>query len=268
MAADNKREITCDYPYEDNNKHCYTRETILSITHSPNQLTVDKTTNHLYFSFDSGQGEYSAAKVLIGNKRIKILKGIKDAFAMASDPKTGEIYFGGSHGIYRYNSTAMKLRRLNAKNLDIWWLFVKDALYFIKFPSLIAFKYANRTMSYMSQLKGIIVHQFVIDSEGNIFFLNITGLYGIKPGKKEAILIADRPKFLGIATDNTGLVYLCNEDGIYVMAKMIQKIRRILNIQGVLGLTFDRDNNIIYSNSHDIVKLTPVLKETYYKTIK
>ncbi|XP_049875877.1 ommochrome-binding protein-like [Pectinophora gossypiella] len=255
----------CEIQSDDVGSQCFRKEIITSLPHSPNQLAVDRLTNHLYFSFDSGQGEYVPAKMQIGNDTIMVLKGVKDAFAIASDIDTGEIYFGGSHGIYRYTPKAKKLRRLAIDNLDIWWLVVnKNVIYFIKFPSLSAYKYENRTIKFMSQLQSHSVQQFVYDHDGNIFFINNTGLYGIKNGEDNAILIGDNPRFLGMATDNNGVVYLCSEDGIFKMTKVVQKLKRVINIQGILGITFDKDNNIIYSDSHDLVRLFPVTKENYF----
>lgn len=233
---------------------CYNKETLANIPHSPNQLAVDRTSNVLYFSFDSGMGEFVPGKLTIGNNTLFVLKGIRDAFAIASDFATGDLYFGGSHGIYKYSPDLRSLKRLAVQNLDVWWLVIRRKIYFIKFPSLSAFKYENRSIRYVEQLRNHTVHQFVFDKEDNIYFINNTGLFGIKSGSMEAHLLKDHPKFIGMARDNYGYVYLCSEDGIFMIRKM-HKITRVIGVKGVLGLTFDRNNNIIYSDSHEIVRL-------------
>ncbi|KAJ8715308.1 hypothetical protein PYW08_005289 [Mythimna loreyi] len=258
----------CDVVSTDPTKHCYVKETLSTVAHSPNQLSVDKTTNTLYFSFDFGQGEYVPAIMHIESRNLSVLKGVKDAFAIANDPKTGEMYFGGSHGIYKYTPITKSLQRLNIPNLDIWWLYIKKNIYFIKFPSLNAYYYANRTVRAVPELKGDIVHQFVLDKEDNIFFINGTGLFGIKHGNNKPILLRDHPRFLGIATDNNGYVHVCSEDGIFVVTKMVQKVKKVINVQGVLGLTFDKGNHIIYSDSHEIVRLVPMATENYYDKVR
>ncbi|XP_026732924.1 ommochrome-binding protein-like [Trichoplusia ni] len=258
----------CDVVSTDPSKHCYVKETLTTIAHSPNQLSVDKTTNTLYFSFDFGQGEYVPAILNIETKSLSVLKGVKDAFAISNDPATGEMYFGGSHGIYKYSAANKSLQRLNINNLDIWWLFIKKNIYFIKFPSLSAFYYENKTVRAVQELRGDIVHQFVLDKEDNIFFINGTGLFGIKRDHYRPVLLRDHPRFLGIATDNNGIVHVCSEDGIFVVTKMVQKVKKVINVQGVLGLTFDKSNNIIYSDSHEIVRLVPMARETYYDQIR
>ncbi|CAH2044267.1 unnamed protein product, partial [Iphiclides podalirius] len=170
------------------------------------------------------------------------------------------MYFGGSNGIYRYDSVLQTLKRLAVKNLDIWWLFFKKNIYFIRFPSLNAYYYHERTVKPISYLKNVTVNQFVFDNEDNLFFINGTGLYGIKNGESDIILMRDNPRFLGMAANNKGHVYLCSENEIFVISKMIQKVKKIVNIQGVLGMTFDKDNNLIYSDSREIIRLLPVSK--------
>lgn len=261
-------EKFCDMHSNDITKQCFVKEVIASLAHSPNQLAVDKLTNSLYFSFDSGQGEYIPGRLHIGeNGSLVILKGVKDAFAVANDADTGTMYFGGSHGIYKYDPVNKTLKRLAINNLDIWWLVIKKNIYFIKFPSLTAYRYENKTIKHVSQLRNHSVHQFVFDMDDNIFFINNTGLYGVKNGDYNAVLIRDYPRFLGMATDNNGYVYVCSEDGIFIVSKLVQKVKRIISIQGVLGLTFDKHNNLIYSDSHEIVRLVPVSKEDYYATV-
>lgn len=248
-------EKLCNFHSDYVTEQCYKKEILATIPHSPNQIAVDRISNVLYFSFDSGMGEYIPGKLKIGNNTLYVLKGIKDAFAMASDFANGDLYFGGSHGIYKYNPALRSLKRLAVQHLDIWWLIIRRKIYFIKFPSLSAFKYENRSIKYVEQLRNHTVHQFVFDKEDNIYFINNTGLFEIKSESQEAILLRDQPKFIGMATDNHGYVYLCSDDGIFIISKVLERVKKIINIQGVLGLTFDRDNNIIYSDSHEIVRL-------------
>ncbi|XP_034834996.1 ommochrome-binding protein-like [Maniola hyperantus] len=253
----------CDLLSEETSTQCYIKDNLASLAHSPNQLAVSQS-NTLYFSFDSGQGEYLPALLNLDTKKLTVLKGVKDAFAISRDSETDEIYFGGSHGIYKYDPTFKTLKKLGVNNLDIWWIQVKEKLYFIKFPSLKVYYYENKTFKPLTELKNMIVHQFVFDDDNNIFFINSSGLFGIKHGENNVIFLKDNPKFLGMAVDNSGHVHLCSENGIYVISKMVQKVRRIVSVQGVLGITFDKDNRLIYSDSREIVRLKPVSREEYY----
>ncbi|XP_026758474.2 ommochrome-binding protein-like [Galleria mellonella] len=248
----------CDLQSNDITKQCFVKETLASLPHSPNQLAVDRSSNILYFSFDIGQGEYIPATLRIDTKKVTVLKGVKDAFAVAANTATGDIYFGGSHGIYKYNRLIKVLKRLSVSNLDIWWLFIKNYVYFIKFPSLSAFYYQNKALKPVPQLKSTTVHQFVIDKDDNTIFINGTGLFSIKNDSNIATLLKNSPKFFGMSINSEGHVYVCSEDGIFVISEMFQKVKRIINIQGVLGFTFDKHNNIIYTDSHELIRLLPV----------
>lgn len=246
----------CDQLSENLNGRCYIKENLASMVHSPNQLAFNSVTNTLYFGFDSGQGEYLPAVYNIDTKKLTVLKGVKDAFAMASD--ANEVYFGGSYGIYRYNPVLKRLKRLGVSNLDIWWIQANAKIYFIKFPSLRLYYYENRQIKPVPQLRNSTINQFVFDSDNNIFFINSTGLFGVKNGSNNVVFIKDNPKFNGIAVDTSGHVHLCSDDGVYVIGKMLQKVKLVFNLSGVLGMTFDKDNNLIYSDSHDIIRLKPV----------
>ncbi|CAH4029855.1 unnamed protein product [Pieris brassicae] len=250
----------CEFPSEETNKQCFVKQTLASLAHSPNQLAVDKLTNTLYFSFDAGQGEYLPGALQIDTKRLTVLKGVKDAFAIASDEVANEMYFGGSHGVYKYNPTFKTLKRLDVSNLDIWWLVVKERLYFVRFPSLKAYSYLNRTVRAMPEIQHT-VNQFVFDAENNIYFINSSGLFSVKYNESHALLVKTYPRFLGIATDNTRQIYLSSEDTIYVLSKILQKLKAIVSIPGVMGMSFDRENNLIYSNSQEIVRLTTTNEE-------
>ncbi|XP_047535791.1 ommochrome-binding protein-like [Vanessa atalanta] len=257
-SAINQNKI-CDLLTDYSSRRCYIKENLASLAHSPNQLAFSGVTNTLYFSFDSGQGEYLPASFNIDTRRLTVLKGIKDAFAMASD-SANEIYFGGSHGIYKYSPISRSLKRLGVSNLDIWWIQVKSKIYFIKFPSLKLYYYENRKIKSVSLLRNSTINQFVIDSDDNIFFINSTGLFGVQNGSSNIVFMKKDPRYYGIALDNAGHVYLCCEDGVYVVGKMLQKVKKFLNIHGIMGMTFDKDNNLIYSDSHDIFRLKPVSK--------
>lgn len=249
-------EVTGDNP----TSQCYTKETLVTMAHSPHQLALDNESNTLFFSFDSGQGEYIPALYKIDSQQLTVLKGVRDAFAIAYDPMHKEMYFGGTHGIYKFNTNVKSLKRLNINNLDIWWLFVKTQIYFIKFPSLNAYSYLNGSILSMNELSEIVIHQMVLDVDDNIFFTNNSGLYGMTPDNQKATLIKENPRFINLAVDHNGFVYVCSDDGIYVVNKMVRKLKKLVNINGVLGFTFDKDNNIIYSDSHDIIRLLPLDK--------
>lgn len=265
MAATAKKSTKyCSFLRSDVQKHCFLKEVLSIQSHSPNQLAIDRKSNTLYFSFDNGQGEFIPAMLNLDSKQIKILKGVKDAFAIANNNGTGDAYFGGSNGIYKYRFNEKQLLRLSVK-VDVWWLHIRKDIYFVQFPSLNAFVYKNKGVKSVEQLRKTIVHQFVFDSEQNVFFVNGSGLYGIKKGSWNHILLRDRPPFFAMAVDVTGQVFVSSEDGIYVVSKLAQKVKRIVTVPGVQGIAFDQNNFMVYSDSHELARLVPVSAEAYYQ---
>ncbi|XP_047992792.1 ommochrome-binding protein-like [Leguminivora glycinivorella] len=240
-------------------KKCHLRESLVIIDHSANQIAVDKKSNTLYFSFDAGQGEFNPALIGIDSKKLKLLKGVKDAFAIATDDKTGDVYFGGSNGIYKYSHLTSKLMRLDIKQLDVWWLVIRNHIYYIQFPDLKAYVYKCKMIKLLEQLYNSVMNQFVFDAEKNIYFINGTGLYRVGRDDTKVVLLRSTPKFLGMTTNIYGTVYVCSDSGIYYIRKD-QKLAKYVSIQGVLALTFDKDNHLIYSDSRELVRLLPMEK--------
>ncbi|XP_063365223.1 ommochrome-binding protein-like [Cydia amplana] len=239
-------------------KHqCYLKEVLASIPHIPNQLAVHTKTNTLYFSSDV-DGEYVPLILNIDSKDLKLIKGVKDAYAIASNNIDDEIYFGGSNGIHRYRPVDKTLTSLAITNLDIWWLYFKKNLYFIQFPHLNVYVYKDRTIKVVSQLRNTQVNQFVFDGEGYIFFVNVSGLYGVKKFSHQHILLRAKPQFLGMASDNKGTVFVSSDSAIYVVNTTDQKVKRVVRVPGVMAMAFDNENHLIYSDGQELVRLLAV----------
>lgn len=266
-VIEGKLEKFCDVISSDDKKPCYRKETLTRIAHCPNQLAVDTASNVLYFTVDSGHNSFSPAFISLNapekSRQIGILRGIKDAFAITSDNKNFDMYFGGHSGIYKYNTVFKNLKRLYIENLDIWWLFVKKSIYFIRFPSLKAYSYTNKSMRLVPELEDYVVYQFVVDSRSNIFFINETGLYGIIRQYEQPVLFKDNATFLGISMDNKDSVYVYSDDGIYVVSRVKMLLVKFMNVPDVTGITFDKANNIIYSDSKEITRLLPFTVEEF-----
>lgn len=258
----------CDVLSMDTSKQCYIKEILAKITHCPNQITFDRTTNSLYFSLDTGDNTYIPTFFRMDNKKMGILKGIKDAFTVASDYENFNIYFGGNHGIYKYNTMFKILKRLLIPHLDIWWLFVKKNIYFIQFPSLKAYQYSEKVIEEVPELENKTVHQFVLDYKDNFIFVNSSGLYSVKKGGYNAKLLKSGRTFLSVAVDNNNIVHVCGDDAIFVVSRIKQKVMRIITIPGVTGIAFDKSNNIIYCDAQEIARLIPVSQDIYNKMEK
>ncbi|CAH0722742.1 unnamed protein product, partial [Brenthis ino] len=105
--------------------------------------------------------------------------------------------------------------------------------------------------------KGHIKHKFAIDGDNDIFITNETGLYRIKNGTDHRIFYEGPKLFRAIEINNKGRAYFTGQNGIFIANKESNTLEKIAHIKNIFGLAFDNDNNIIYSNPSEIIKLVP-----------
>lgn len=92
-----------------------------------------------------------------------------------------------------------------------------------------------------------------------MFFTNDTGLYRQKIGSHDAVYYKDSKdiSFNDFAVNKAGDVYVGSIfSGIYSLSKNTDEMERVLNVT-TLGLTFDGDDNIIYSDFDKVYRLRP-----------
>ncbi|CAG9782883.1 unnamed protein product [Diatraea saccharalis] len=240
------------------------RKIIIDGIDRPYQLAYHAKENRqeiVYFSYNCGlfnESTFEVGYAVNGTPVPVPIKGVKNGFATAINVKDNVIYYGGSDGIYRQNLSdpISEVVHLEHK-YNVWDLFYKDHLYFITFPKKRLYKY--KTLNY-SEIQTHIrekIYQFAIDGEGDTFITNKTGLFMIKNGTNHRIHIKGATVFRAIAVNKKGEVHLCGRNEIYVVHKTKRVLREIAKIKNIFGLTFDIDNNIIYSDPHQIVRLVP-----------
>lgn len=226
----------------------------------PYLLTVDHSSNILYFSYSvtkNEDGEFKTARINLNTKEFKNIKGINNGFAQAVDQKTHEIYIGGSDGIYKYDYSKDNAEFVGEKDTNIWNLFCKDVVYFTTYPSQFLYTFENGQTSRFKDLEDTKVDNFVIDNDNIMFFTNATGLYSQAKGTKNAVLYEEFPIVRGLTTDVNGNVYVCLSDGIYAVNKEKLVLEKVLNVDDAFGLAFDNDNNIVYADATRLVRLKP-----------
>lgn len=248
---------------------CFTQEVLVTRTHNPNQLTVYKPTNTLYFSYDRGNAEYQATSLNLDTKKMKLIKGIKDAYAITSDCVNGYVYFGGSNGLYRFKPHEKKLSKLAVSSLDIWWISVyNNTPCFIRFPSLRTYCYNSTSaakISPLEELKEKTVHQVIFNKQKDIYYINNGGLYFVGKNRIHVPIFNNNPRILCMAMNNQGVIYVCNDEGIFELTDTIteSKLKKVLALPGVLSITFDKNNDLIYTDSHRIYRLKHVKEDNY-----
>lgn len=228
----------------------------------PYLLTVDHSTNIVYFSHSvvqNEENEFQTARINLNTKEFKNVKGVNNGFAQTVDQKTHEIYIGGSDGIYKYDYGTDRAEFIGQKDVDIWNLYFKDVLYFSVYPSQFLYTFENGEASRFKDLEDTKVDNFVIDNTNMMFFTNATGLYGQQKGTKNAVLYEEFKVagVRGMTTDLQGKVYICLRNGIYAVNKEKVDLEKVLDVDDAFGIAFDNDNNIVYGDATRLVRLKP-----------
>ncbi|XP_059061695.1 ommochrome-binding protein-like [Achroia grisella] len=171
------------------------------------------------------------------------------------DQDNSIVYLGGHDGIFTYGGTK-KLTPYSSRGDTILSLFYKGFVYFVKSDD-------NRIISkkgdqFNSVLDYEPIKNFVITKYDVIVFLSNYGLFLHKKG--ETIWLSKNAFFRGLTIDLDDTVYAWWIDGIYrvVIEKNLAEssIVKVADIPGIGALTFDNDNNIIFSSDRSVFKMT------------
>lgn len=262
--ATHKPKTTTKIPCEGVHVHgkVHRRHVIMNGINRPYQLAIYNHEHKIFFSYNVGEDTkdtFAIGFVKINDTMVTEINGIKNGFAVAVDEHNKTAYFGGNDGIYADNLEKSHLKHI-VKNRDIWDLQIfNHHLYFIQYPSQRLHKYnfhaKNVTLQEHIQEK---IYQFAIDGDGDTFITTRDGLFEIKNGTNDRIPYQKGPKvFRAIEVNHKGVAHFCGQSGIYVAHKANHTLIEIASIRNIFGLTFDSEDNIIYSNPHEIVKLLP-----------
>lgn len=231
----------------------------------PYHLAFDKHKEMLYFSYNYGSNEEDTFQVAYVEKKAphKVHNiSIANGFATAIDQENHVVYIGADRGIYKYHPDKHENKKINNKN--IWSMFLKKELYFITYPKQQLYKInVHKNESKSSKVKHNIdgkIYLYGIDGNNNEYFTNNTGLYKIKNGTNDIIHYEGEKIFRALAVNNKGEIHFAGKNGIYVTHKHNHTLEEIAHIRNIFGLTFDQDDNIIYSDAHNII--TVLSKDT------
>lgn len=239
----------------------YTDEVLISRLEMPMYLNFDKNTNALYYThYFSSRDAY---KLDLETKiATHIVYGVYGVYSVAVDAKTSDIFVGANEGIYKYDKDINDVKLFGAKDTEIWWLFSKDGVVYFNtfnFPTVesesYVFKLVNGEVSQLDDLKNIAVKGFILDNDGYIVYSNSTGVFRKKLGTDDVVLYGVDKFIRGFAINTSGDVYAAASDGIYLVNKQEQRLDLIFSVKGCHGVTFDAQNNIIYSDETSIHRL-------------
>lgn len=235
----------------------YTEEILLSGLDRPYFLSTDYTTNTVYFSYSiySNDTAFKSVKIDLNTKQLTYINDVKNGFSHCVSAN-GDVFIGGRDGIYKYDKVNNIAKIYTAKGVNVWTVFCKDDLYYS--DSTNVYKVVDGKPSKF--IEASKVKFLTIDNDDNIFYGNVSGLFRKKKDSKDIVFYKDTNAITldGLATDLNGVVYVAATDGIYVVNKLKNDLKIYFKTTNdIFGVTFDVENNMIYSDELAVYKLRP-----------
>lgn len=238
----------------------YKKQVILADANLPYKFTIDRYRNNLFFCINADQfSDQSFHSVILNLHKgsAAIVPGIRNGFASAVDQTTGSVYLGGSDGIFSYNYHTNNIDRpALVSETDIFDMCFQKYLYFVDTATQSLQVIKNGKQKNVPNLEGHLLQYFVVDEDRNLYFVDATGLYVLKSGKDRAVLLDDRVlQYRGATLDMHGAPHFIAHDGIYEIDGETGQPEIILSVEKGLGLAFDKNNNIVYSDERAVITL-------------
>ncbi|CAH2061726.1 unnamed protein product, partial [Iphiclides podalirius] len=257
LQAAASEEKSCSAVLFDGRPH--NEQLLRSGLYKPSSLAVDHKRNALYFSYIpiTDRVKYEIAKVDLNTGSFGHVN-VDSGYSLAVDQKRHLAYIGTHKGIYKYDSSTNKAR-LVLPAVTAWKLYFKDALYYIEFVSQALYKYVDGKSTLFEDLAGTKVYYFAIDDDYMVYCDDI-GVFGKSRGSSDTVLYAEVRsvnEVREIALDKKGRFFVCFDDGIYRVDKDEQALRKVADVKGAYGMTFDADSQLIYSTENEVVRLVP-----------
>lgn len=239
----------------------YIKKILLTGVRVPSKFSIDRLRNNLFFCINSDEFSNQSFYSVILNLDTglnAIIPSIRNGYASAVDP-SGSVYIGGSDGIYRFNYDT---RDVDIPGLlvgvDICDMYFHKCLYFVETASQSLFMWKDDKKIEVEHLEGYVVQHFLVNTYGDILFVNPSGVHMLRKGTESPIsfnIPSREAHFHGVTTDANGESYLIGQDGMYTVDMIERQVVRITPMNNGYGLAFDKDNNIIYSNERYVAKL-------------
>lgn len=254
----NAEKIACDGLIF--NHVYYDKEVLFNNIGKPYNLVYHKFSGILFFSHTVGESmhvDFAIKACQLDSKICADVEGIDGGYAIAYDLMNDDIYMGGHNGIYQYNFLTKKAEYFDARGKSIWALFIRKNFYYIEYPGQKLYVYKDSGFVQVAEAIGIEVDHFHVSRSNQIYFSNRTAVFKVIRGGKHTEVLSDEVVVKEIAEDNYGEVYFACLDGIYVEDKLDVGITKVIAIDQCFGLTFDQNDNAIYSDKTSINRLVP-----------
>ncbi|XP_041985734.1 uncharacterized protein LOC121738006 [Aricia agestis] len=218
-------------------------------------LAIKNQDSALYFTFEDLTNV--PARFLgcfdMNSHNATVIDGIRNATAIAIDPKTGKTFVGGADGLFKINERRIP-ERLPIVD-DIQYMHFKDDLYFTN-KRKEAYKFVDGKAILLNELRGLEVERLIVDNDNNIFYTNNKELFRIKLGTR-AVNTHEEHKADCLATDLYYKPYICTKNGLYSYNKYKYVFdKESDNLKNLKAITFNRVNEPIYAVYDLLIKLS------------
>lgn len=255
MITNNKDLVLiCGKPYKKN--------VILADVNIPYKFSIDRNRNTLFFCINADEFSDQSFQTVVLNidtGLTSIVPRLRNGFASAVDQATGNVYLGGSDGIYKYNYSSKDIEKPALVNkTDIFDMYFKDYLYFVDTAKQNLYVYKDNTKCLVPETKENVIQHFVFDANSDLYFVNPSGLFLLQKGCKSPTLVHGNDLSIrGATTDKFGTPYFVAHNGIYSIDKENKQLVLRLSVTNGYGLAFDKNNNILYSDERTVTMLVP-----------
>lgn len=236
---------------------------LLSDVNVPYKFSIDRNKNNLFFCINADEfsdQSFQSVMLNLDSGFAIIIPGMRNGFASAVNQATGDVYLGGSDGIYKYNYDTNDIEKpALVHKLDIFDMHFKDKLYFVDTAKQNLYVYKDKAKCLVPGAKQHLIQHFVIDANRDLYFVNATGLFVLGKGCKSPMLVNGTDiSIRGATTDAFGTPFFIAHNGIYGIDKDNNELVLIFSVDNGYGLAFDRDNNMVYSDARTVNRLVPI----------
>ncbi|XP_047523387.1 ommochrome-binding protein-like [Pieris napi] len=226
------------------------------------KLALLRSSNTLFYSFEpriTDPEYYKVGSINIDdptNSSVVSVGKIMNFGTFDLDQDNGLVYLGGGDGIYVLDTKVDKVAPYSSRGDTVLSLFYKGNVYFVTYGDSRVVKKKGDNFEVIVE-HTMPVKTFVVNKDYVTVCLSTYGLFASK--KDEIVWLSYNPYFRGIAIDRHDAIYTWWLDGIYkvIIEKNLSESRivKVVYIDDVGSLTFDLDNNFIFTSGKSLYRL-------------
>ncbi|CAH2088253.1 unnamed protein product [Euphydryas editha] len=227
------------------------------------KLGILRSTNTLFFSFEPNIEDKEYYKVGFINMdnpvNVSVISGENQIMNFGTfdlDQDNALVYLGGSDGIYVLDTKVNRVAPYSSRGDLIISLFYKGYVYFIRYGEFKIVRKKGDNFDFL--FDRMLVKNFVINKNGETVLLGSYGLFVIR--RDEMVWLSKNSYFRGLTIDLDDTIYAWWIDDIYkvIIAPKLSdsNILRVAHIPKIGALTFDNDNNFIFTVGKSLFRLS------------